>query len=144
MYTLLSEILKCKKSKSCSILNLSILWCCFLFITLSAIVALHVTVNEFYQAEIEEWEKAISHWQSNPGHLWLELPVLCTFLYFCLITSKFISSVRQDALSIYSKKKLFSMGSFLMKRIFHQPLTVFWRWLLGVRLRQSVPSVQCT
>ena len=66
------------------------------------VVALHVTVNEFrcYEAEIEEWEKAGSHRQSSPGHLWLEPPVLCTFLYFCLITSKFISSVRQDALSI--------------------------------------------
>ena len=81
----------------------------------SAIVALHVTVNEFrcYEVEIEEWEKAISHRQSNPGYLWLEPPVLCTFLYFCLITSKFISSVRQDALSIYSKKKTIQYGFFL-------------------------------
>ena len=62
---------------------------------MSSIVALHVAVNEFrcYEVEIEEWEKAISHRQSNPGHLWLELPVVCTFLYFCLITSKYISRV---------------------------------------------------
>ena len=30
-----------------------------------------------YEAKIEESEKAGSHLESNPGHLWLELPVLC-------------------------------------------------------------------
>ena len=30
-----------------------------------------------YEAKIEESEKAGSCWESNPGHLWLELPVLC-------------------------------------------------------------------
>ena len=37
-------------------------------------------MNEFgcHEAKIEESEKAISHRESNPGHLWLEPPVLCT------------------------------------------------------------------
>ena len=30
-----------------------------------------------YEAKVEESEKAGSHWESNPGHLWLEPPVLC-------------------------------------------------------------------
>ena len=30
-----------------------------------------------YEVKIEESEKASSHHESNPGHLWLELPVLC-------------------------------------------------------------------
>ena len=36
-------------------------------------------INEFrcYEAKIEESEKAGSHRESNPGHLWLEPPVLC-------------------------------------------------------------------
>ena len=36
-------------------------------------------VNEFrcYEAKIEESEKAGSRRESNPGHPWLEPPVLC-------------------------------------------------------------------
>ena len=36
-------------------------------------------MNKFrcYEAKIEESEKAGSCQESNPGHLWLELPVLC-------------------------------------------------------------------
>ena len=36
-------------------------------------------IKEFrcYEAKIEESEKAGSRWESNPGHLWLEPPVLC-------------------------------------------------------------------
>ena len=36
-------------------------------------------INEFrcYEAKIEESEKAGSRRESNPGHLWLEPPVLC-------------------------------------------------------------------
>ena len=36
-------------------------------------------INEFrcYEVKIKESEKASSHQESNPGHLWLELPVLC-------------------------------------------------------------------
>ena len=36
-------------------------------------------LNEFrcYEAKIEESEKAGSRRESNPGHLWLEPPVLC-------------------------------------------------------------------
>ena len=36
-------------------------------------------INEFrcYEAKIEESEKAGSHRESNPGHLWLETPVFC-------------------------------------------------------------------
>ena len=30
-----------------------------------------------YETKIEESEKAGSHQESNPGHLWLEPPVLC-------------------------------------------------------------------
>jgi len=37
------------------------------------------TMNEFrcYEAKIEESEKASSYWESNPGHPWVEPPVLC-------------------------------------------------------------------
>ena len=40
---------------------------------------LTLEINEFrcYEAKIEESEKAGSHQESNPGHLWLEPPVLC-------------------------------------------------------------------
>ena len=36
-------------------------------------------INEFrcYEAKIEESEKGGSRQESNPGHLWLEPPVLC-------------------------------------------------------------------
>ena len=36
-------------------------------------------INEFrcYEAKIEESEKDGSRQESNPGHLWLEAPVLC-------------------------------------------------------------------
>ena len=33
--------------------------------------------NKCYEAKIEESEKAGSCWELNPGHLWLEPPVLC-------------------------------------------------------------------
>ena len=38
-----------------------------------------IVINEFrcYEAKTEESEKAGSHWESNPGHLWLEPPVHC-------------------------------------------------------------------
>ena len=37
------------------------------------------SINEFrcYETKIEESEKAGSCCKSNPGHLWLEPPVLC-------------------------------------------------------------------
>ena len=40
---------------------------------------LTLEINEFrcYEAKIEESEKAGSRRESNPGHLWLEPPVLC-------------------------------------------------------------------
>ena len=39
---------------------------------------LMLEINEFrcYEAKIEESEKAGSRQESNPGHLWLEPPVL--------------------------------------------------------------------
>ena len=44
-------------------------------------LCLTLETNEFrcymYEAKIEESEKAGSCRESNPGHLWLELPVLC-------------------------------------------------------------------
>ena len=50
---------------------------------------LTLEINEFrgYEAKIEESEKTSSHRESNPGHLWL----FFTFLYFCLIASKFMA-----------------------------------------------------
>ena len=38
-----------------------------------------IRIKEFrcYEAKIEESEKAGSRWESNPGHPWLEPPVLC-------------------------------------------------------------------
>ena len=33
-------------------------------------------VTKLHEAKTEKSEKAGSHWESNPGHLWLELPVL--------------------------------------------------------------------
>ena len=41
--------------------------------------SLMLEINEFrcYEAKIEESEKASSRRESNPGHLWLEPPVLC-------------------------------------------------------------------
>ena len=38
-----------------------------------------VVIKKFrcYVAKIEESEKAGIRWESNPGHLWLEPPVLC-------------------------------------------------------------------
>ena len=40
---------------------------------------LKLKINDFrcYEAKIEESEKAGSRQESNPGHLWLEPPVLC-------------------------------------------------------------------
>ena len=40
---------------------------------------LMLEIDEFryYEVKIEEGEKASSRRESNPGHLWLELPVLC-------------------------------------------------------------------
>ena len=40
---------------------------------------LTLETNEFrcYEAKIEGSEKADSCWESNPGHLWSEPPVLC-------------------------------------------------------------------
>ena len=38
---------------------------------------LRITKFTCYEAKIEESEKAGSRQESNPGHLWLELPVLC-------------------------------------------------------------------
>jgi len=40
---------------------------------------LKLEIDEFrcYGAKIEESEKASIHQESNPGHLWLEPPVLC-------------------------------------------------------------------
>ena len=32
--------------------------------------------DRFHEAKTEKSEKAGSQWESNPGHLWLELPVL--------------------------------------------------------------------
>ena len=66
-----------------------------------------------YEAKIEGSEKAGSRRESNPGHLWLEPPVLChwamtagqpptltiLYVYFTIHYVYFISSVRQDALS---------------------------------------------
>ena len=39
---------------------------------------LTLIIREFkcYEVKIEESEKAGSHWESNPGHLWLEPLVL--------------------------------------------------------------------
>ena len=36
----------------------------------------HVEIEEF-EVKIKESEKAGSCWELNPGHLWLEPPVLC-------------------------------------------------------------------
>ena len=38
---------------------------------------LEIKKFRFYEAKIEESEKAGSCWELNPGHLWLEPPVLC-------------------------------------------------------------------
>ena len=45
----------------------------------SFLIQVAVQINEFrcYEAKIEESEKAGSRRESNPGHLWLEPPVLC-------------------------------------------------------------------
>ena len=44
----------------------------------AALMSVH-SINEFrcYEVKIEESEKAGSRRESNPGHLWLEPPVLC-------------------------------------------------------------------
>ena len=38
---------------------------------------LTLEINGCYEAKIEESEKASSHQEMNPGHLWFEPPVLC-------------------------------------------------------------------
>ena len=56
---------------------------CILFHVLSLmeprLLSSIMLINEFrcYEAKIEEGEKAGSRQESNPGHLWLEPPVLC-------------------------------------------------------------------
>ena len=42
-------------------------------------IHVHLAIKNFrcYEAKIEESEKAGSRRESNPGHLWLEPPVLC-------------------------------------------------------------------
>ena len=79
--------------------------------------------------------------------VWVRLPVaasLFTFLYFCLITSKFIHFQHEARCSEDLEWEIpLSMGSFLMERIFwltpNRVLTAHTEWLPGVRLRHSVP-----
>ena len=47
------------------------------FLTLNAQSILPHTGNKSYEAKIEKSEKFGSHQESNPGHHWLEAPVLC-------------------------------------------------------------------
>ena len=49
----------------------------FDFSTSLCSIQVHVGCHEMLQVKIEESEKAGSCWESNPGHLWLEPPVLC-------------------------------------------------------------------
>ena len=102
--------------------------------------------------------KGLETCTSNPGHLWLEPPVFChwattvgrpptlTILYmFCIYS--FISSMRQDALSILEWENHSAwVLSWSMERISGQLLTDFWWHMLsgcqGVWLRHSVPPVQ--
>ena len=104
----------------------------FLSWDLNFIFQIWATINEFryYEMKIEEIEKVGSHREPSPKHLWLESPVLChwamtagrpptlTILY---IYCTFISSVRQDALTI--EATIFSM---YMHRL-NQP-TWHWKW----------------
>ena len=52
--------------------------CCFVEIILSIlrVCTWWAQVTKLHEAKTEKSEKAGSHWESNPGHLWLELPVL--------------------------------------------------------------------
>ena len=54
------------------------LTCYFIAVEYIAVLADQIT-KEFrcYEAKIEESEKADSHQETNPGHLWLEPPVPC-------------------------------------------------------------------
>ena len=113
---------------------------------LNSIFQIWATINEFrcYEVKIEESEKVSSCPLSNPGHLWLELPVLChwattagrpptlTILY---IYCTFISSMRQDALSI--EATIFSRYMYSIHRL-NQPMWHWKRfalWLVGFGLR---------
>ena len=43
----------------------------------SSCLMLEIKEVQCYEAKIEESQKAGSHREPNPGHLWLEPPVLC-------------------------------------------------------------------
>ena len=121
-----------------------------------------MTINYLtsYEVKIEKSEKAGSHLESNPGHLWLEPLVLChwagqpptltilyictiwlpvtaglfTFLYFRLITSYFQHETRYSEHLEWEKP--LNMGSFLMEKIFRSipkgVLTAHAEWLPDV------------
>ena len=49
----------------------------FLFDFSTSLCSIHVGCHEMLRVKIEESEKAGSHRESNPGHLWLDPTVLC-------------------------------------------------------------------
>ena len=124
-----------------------ILWyahCVYHCITITSrcIVDLRVVVIEFwhgftdykeygcYEAKIEESEKGGSRRESNPGHLWLEPPVLCywattagrpptlTTLYMCTaqVVLKQNASVTHLAATQYVSLSLFSPHNIQIQR----------------------------
>ena len=83
------------------------------------------------------------HWRLKPEVSWVRLPVAAgffTFLYNPLFPAW------GKMLWAFGVRKLLSMSSFLMERIFRLTpngvLTAHTGWLPGVRLRHSVPPVQ--
>ena len=57
----------------------------------------HFSVYKWIEAKIEENEKASSHRQSNPGHLWLEPPVLLN------ASVAYLAACRQTPLGVKRK-----------------------------------------
>ena len=47
------------------------------FFDFTALCSIHVGCHEMLRVKIEESKKAGSRRELNPGHLWLEPPVLC-------------------------------------------------------------------
>ena len=98
---------------------------------------------------VQLWGSVAEHCRLKPEVSWVRLPATAgffTFLYFCLITSKFNYFQRETRCSEHLEwEKPLSMGSFLAERIFrstpNRVLTAHTEWLTGVRLRHSVPSV---
>ena len=90
---------------------------------LTAAVTQSILPHAGCEAKIEKSEKADSHQESNPGHLWLEPPILCHWA---------TTAGQPPATTIL----------YMFWSTPNGVLTAHTEWLPGVQLRHSVPPVQ--